>query len=463
MPEDNKGNIDFTVYGFDAQPRGNDCEPSPEKEADTAESVFEDNTEFYDTEISEEETEDVSDAVLEDPEISSYPIIIQKPKGKRKNKILAAAMAACVLLSFGAGFGGNYLANYLNSNSGTSSTGSTKVVYQSVERTDQNGDTAKDLSVADIAAIAADSVVEITTETVTTGSRLGQYVSEGAGSGVVVTTDGYIVTNNHVIEGATKIKVRLRNGTEYDATLVGTDTTTDIAVVKIVATGLQPAVLGTSANLKVGETAVAIGNPLGELGGTVTNGIISALDRQITIDGETMTLLQTNAEINPGNSGGGLFNSSGELIGIVNAKSSGSDVEGLGFAIPIDTAKPVIEALIENGYVKGRIDLGLELVDVSDASTAMMYRVSRTGVYVSAVTNSALDFEAGDYIYSIDGKEITSTSDITTLLSTHKVGDTLSVVIIRSTKQMTVSLKLSEYVPSSTSSSSSDSTNGSTT
>src|SRR5699024_342301 len=149
-----------------------------------------------------------------------------------------------------------------------------------------------------------------------------QYVSSGAGSGVILTQDGYIVTNHHVIEDANSITVRTRSGDEYNASLVGSDEQSDLAVLKIDATGLTPAVLGDSTTLEVGELAIAIGNPLGELGGSVTSGIISALDREMTIDGQTMTLLQTDAAVNPGNSGGGLFNANGDLIGIVNAKSS---------------------------------------------------------------------------------------------------------------------------------------------
>ena len=172
------------------------------------------------------------------------------------------------------------------------------------------------------------------------------------------------------------------------------DAKTDLAVLKIEATGLTPAVFGDSDQLVVGETAVAIGNPLGELGGTVTSGIISALSRDVIIDGQTMTLLQTNAAINPGNSGGGLFNSAGELIGIVNAKSSGTGIEGLGFAIPGNTVKSVVEELMINGYVTGRLDTGIEVVDLTLQSTAFQYGVSRTGIYVLSVTGTD-GFRAG--------------------------------------------------------------------
>lgn len=192
--------------------------------------------------------------------------------------------------------------------------------------------------------------LEITTESVQTGSYFNQYVATGAGSGVIISADGYIVTNDHVISGANSIAVRLHDGTTLDAALVATDAKTDLAVIRVQAQELIPATLGTSADLVVGQPVVAIGNPLGRLGGTVTDGIISAKDRVISIDGEHMTLLQTNAAVNPGNSGGGLFDAQARLVGVVNSKSSGSDVEGLGFAIPIDTARPVIEQLITQGY-----------------------------------------------------------------------------------------------------------------
>ena len=295
----------------------------------------------------------------------------------------------------------------------------------------------KQLTIPEIAAVASSSVVEIYTESVANGGRMGQYITGGAGSGVIVTADGYIITNNHVIEGSRKITVRLNNGKDYEATLIGRDSKTDIAVIKIKAGEVKAATFGNSDNLVVGELAVAIGNPLGELGGTVTEGVISALSRNIDIDGNAMTLLQTSAAVNPGNSGGGLFNNYGELIGVVNAKSSGSDIEGIGFAIPGNLAKYIAESLMKYGYVPGRIDLGLTLVNVLDPMTAMMYRVQSTGVYVSqADTDSQL--RSGDRIISINDKNITSITDINVLLENLKVGDTLSVVISRGGSTMTV-------------------------
>lgn len=211
---------------------------------------------------------------------------------------------------------------------------------------------------------------------------------------------------------------------------------------KINVSGLTPAVLGDSSLLVVGETMIAVGNPLGELGVTVTSGIISTLDRQITIDGETMLLLQTDAAINPGNSGGGLFNLYGELIGIVNAKPSGSDIEGLGFAIPINTAQSIMENIIEYGYVKGRIDTGLTLVDISNAQIAMMYRVNQTGLYISQSTNRELN--SGDKITAVDRVAAADLASYNAVMNSHQVGDMVDITIVRGNQSLTVTITLTE-------------------
>ena len=363
----------------------------------------------------------------------------KKPRRDRRKSAFAAVMAACMVFSLGCGFGGGYLASRLNSTASSSgASGGQPVFYQSVSNNTNKGS----LSVAEVAAKAADSVVEINTETVSSSFYGGQRVSQSAGSGVILSADGYIVTNNHVVAGADSITVRTRDGKSYAANLVGTDPDTDLAVLKIEASGLTPAVLGSSDDLVVGETAVAIGNPLGELGGTVTSGIISALSREVTIDNQTMTLLQTNAAINPGNSGGGLFNSNGELVGVVNAKYAKEGVEGLGFAIPINTAKPVIEQLISQGYVSGRVDTGFTPIDLTDEATAMQYRVSRTGVYVYEVTTNTDGFQSGDLLLSIDGKDIDSMSDYNAALQGRSVGDQLAVVVLRGNRQLSLTLTL---------------------
>ena len=190
-------------------------------------------------------------------------------------------------------------------------------------------------------------------------------VQYGSGSGIILTSDGYIVTCKHVVEGVDTIKVILNNDQEYDAKLVGSDSRSDLAVLKIDASGLTPATLGDSDMLTVGEDVIAIGNPLGELRGTATSGIVSALSREVTVGSVKMSLVQTDAAISPGNSGGGLFNASGSLIGIVNAKASSSNAEGLGFAIPVSSVKTIISSLIDHGYVLGRAYLGVYTQDVT--------------------------------------------------------------------------------------------------
>ncbi len=328
------------------------------------------------------------------------------------------------------------------------------------ETTDpQNGNTSAGtasgaLSIADVAAKTVHSVVEISTESVKTNYYMQQYISEGAGSGVIIRSDGYIVTNNHVIDGAGKITVRLRDGKTYEAKLVGTDEKTDVALLKIEASGLTAASFGDSATLRVGETAIAIGNPLGQLGGTVTAGIISALDRAIKIDGRTMNLMQTDAAINPGNSGGGLFNDRAELIGIVAAKSSGVEIEGLGFAIPVNDVKTVIEQLISYGYVKGRVDLGMSFMDANYLSTGSSYVVFgnwNTGAYVETVTAGSnaekAGFRAGDRIVAIDDTKVSSSEQITQIMEQYQVGDTVTFTVSRNGQAGKLTLQLAEYSP----------------
>ncbi len=290
-----------------------------------------------------------------------------------------------------------------------------------------------------------DSVVEIRTEVITTDFFYGTYTSTGAGSGVIIDKDGYIVTNNHVIEGASTISVRLTDGSQYTATLVGTDEATDIAVIKIdpIDAELTAAPLGCSADLVVGEPVVAIGNPLGTLGGTVTTGIISATARSISVDNYSMVLLQTNAAINPGNSGGGLFNMAGQLIGVVNAKATGNDVEGLGFAIPIDTAYVTVMELVRYGYVRGVIDAGLTLYDVTSSTQQRL----DVGVYIVSSEYSD-ELRNGDRIISVNGVEVMSSKEVENVLSTCTVGDTIDLVVRRNRRNVEVKLTLREYVPS---------------
>ena len=306
-------------------------------------------------------------------------------------------------------------------------------------------DNSKELTIPEIVKKVADTVVEITTEHMVSGGFFSQYISEGAGSGVIISADGYIITNNHVVEDATKITVRMRDGSVYTGTLVGRDSESDIAVVKIEARNLPFAVFGDSDTLVVGELAVVIGNPLGELGGTVTEGIISALNRDISVGTQLMNLLQTSAAVNPGNSGGGLFNNKGEVMGIVNAKSGGTDVEGLGFAIPANAARAAAEDLIQYGYIPGRVDLGFTMVDVADSLTAMMYRVSGTGVYVSGPVGD-IGLRSGDRIISVDGKAVTNSEDVWRIVDEHKIGDSISLLVQRGSQQVTAEIELKQKI-----------------
>lgn len=372
-----------------------------------------------DNRLSENEFQEAPQPSPEKPKRAKR--VVQLTWGK-----LTAIIACCLVLSIGCGIGGAYLIARTNPSS---------VIYQDTSKIVSTG--SQDSStIKSVVEQCANSVVEIQTESVTNGSNpFQQYVSSGAGSGVILTQDGYIVTNHHVIEGANSITVRTRSGDEYNASLVGFDEQSDLAVLKIDATGLTPAVLGDSTTLEVGDLAIAIGNPLGELGGSVTSGIISALDREMTIDGQTMTLLQTDAAVNPGNSGGGLFNANGDLIGIVNAKSSGENVEGIGFAIPISTATDIIDELIANGEVTSRPTLGVSLYNVEDEMTASQLGVDSTGVYiVQIVDGGAADnagLRSGDRIVSVDGSEVSSASDVRAALNKHKIGESISITVER--------------------------------
>ncbi|MBE6639662.1 MAG: trypsin-like serine protease [Ruminococcaceae bacterium] len=339
----------------------------------------------------------------------------------------------------------------------------TAVIYENGNWVNE-GELVSDEAIVNTVAKTSPSVVAITTESVSYNALLGNFVSEGAGSGVICTADGYIITNHHVIQGADNIRVTLENGDTHEAELIGSDAQTDLAVIKINADGLVPAVYANADSLSVGQTVIAIGNPLGTLSNTVTSGVVSALARQINIGGTTMTLLQHNASVSPGNSGGGLFNLNGELVGIVNAKSSGEGVEGVGFAIPVDTFRSVVQALIESGYVTGRPQLGITAYEVlSNQSLYSLPEEIRTcviginafGVYIgndSAVTyaKNSQKLQPGDYIASIDDQLIQEFSDIAASLSDKKTGDTVQMTVYRynqeskKTLQVHVSIILGE-------------------
>ena len=388
----------------------------------------------------------------------------QPPKKKKKfNGKRVARSAVALVLAAAMGFAGGFV--------GAKFGGSGKVVIQQVAPS-STADSASgsdssitaasssgsSLTTEQVADLVSPSVVVITTEQVVYSqwSWYGQnQVESGAGSGVIISSDGYILTCAHVVDGASTITVTIGDK-DYTATLVGEDTTSDIAVIKIDADGLTPATVGNSDSLKVGQSVMAVGNPLGELGGTVTGGMISALNRSVTIQGSssvnTMSLIQMDASVSPGNSGGGLFNMNGELVGIVNAKSSSSDAEGLGFAIPINDAIKVAQELLENGYVTGRPYLGITYLAVTDAQTASQLGVNAYGVYVVEVVKGGpaekAGLQAGDRIVSVDGTEIASKDDLGTLMQKHAAGDTLSITIARDGQMQTVNVTLGEKTAS---------------
>jgi len=403
------------------------------------------------------------------PVYPAQPQQAQPPKPKKKKKFnggCVARSAVALVLAAAMGFAGGFV--------GAKYGGSGKVVIQqaapSAASDSSTGSSGADstitaasssgssLTTEQVADMVSPSVVVITTEQVVYSqwSWYGQsQVESGAGSGVIISSDGYILTCAHVVDGASSITVTI-DDKDYTATLVGEDTTSDVAVIKIDATGLTPATVGDSDNLKVGQSVMAVGNPLGELGGTVTGGMISALNRSVTIQGtsstNTMSLIQMDASVSPGNSGGGLFNMSGELVGIVNAKSSSSDAEGLGFAIPINDAIKVAQELLENGYVTGRPYLGITYLGVEDAQTAAQLGVNAYGVYVVEVVKGGpaerAGLQSGDRIVSIDGTEIASKDDLGTLMQKHTAGDSLAITIARGGQMQTINVTLGEKTAS---------------
>ena len=308
---------------------------------------------------------------------------------------------------------------------------------------------------AQVVEICAPSVVGIDCifeQTISYWGRAQTYDVPGSGSGVILTEDGYIATCAHVVDGAKSVKVTLNDDTSYDATIIGTDTRNDIAIIKIEAQNLTPAALGDSEMLTVGEDVIAIGNPLGELRGTATSGIISAVRRTVTVEGNEMELVQTDAAISPGNSGGGLFNASGKLIGIVNAKVSDSDAEGLGFAIPVNNVLKEINDLLSYGYVTGRAYLGVYTQNVTLRSDYGYFFSSGTACVQIAdvVKDSAADkagLKAGDLILAVDDTEITSNSDLTDVIARYNAGDTATFTIQRDGSRQSVTVTFGEYAP----------------
>lgn len=305
---------------------------------------------------------------------------------------------------------------------------------------------ARNTPVVRVAKAVSPSVVGITNKTVARDWFNNPVETSGVGSGVIFREDGYIVTNNHVIENAREIVVSLHDGSTLQGKVIGSDAATDIAVVKVDKTGLPAAKFGDSDKMVVGEPAIAIGNPLGlEFQGSVTSGVISALNRHLDVS--EIRLIQTDAPINPGNSGGALCNADGEVIGINSAKLAASGVEGMGFSIPINTAQKIIKDILEKGYVS-RPYLG---VVIFDERTALQYGYElniEKGVYVYRVTMGTGAAKAGiqpdDVILDVDGKEVNTVEEVRSIIASHNIGDTVDITLDRNNKKLKVKVVLQE-------------------
>ena len=290
------------------------------------------------------------------------------------------------------------------------------------------------LSLPEVVQKVGNSVVEISTSSVVTDRFFGQYVTSGAGSGVLITQSnvaGYLITNHHVIDGAETVTVRLTNKEEYKAEVVNSTATLDLAILRIekkADESFTTVTIGDSSKLIVGQKIVAIGNPLGSLGGTVTDGIVSALDRNVSIDGISMTLLQHNAAINPGNSGGALFDMAGNLVGIVNAKTSETGIEGLGFAIPVNIAFEYFKGVMNSSSIGATVDYGYNSKHVY-------------GVYVVSVTENS-QFKLNDRIVKINNTEINTLNDYYSTVDELKRGDTVKVTIVRRSIEVELEITL---------------------
>lgn len=385
--------------------------------------------------------------------------IYDEMDGKSHNSLSIVSKTLGIVLFLSIGFaGGSIYSNFKNDDTTTISASQNLLMATATSNNSASSSSYIPSSLADVVSQTADSVVEITQyQTNTSIYSNYNYTSEGTGSGVIISSDGYILTNNHVIDGATKISVRLRNGDEYEASLVGKDSKTDIAIIKIEAENLTVAKIGNSANSLVGDFVLAIGNPLGKLGGTVTYGYISALEREISVEGSVMNLMQFDAAVNPGNSGGGLFNANGELIGIVSAKSTGYDVEGLGFAIPINDVSQVINDILTHGYATNRPFLGVSLKDSTYSTNNGYYsglfgmmggQIQYGATVVSIVEDSAAEkagIEVGDIIVSIDGNVVSTASEAVSEIANYNVDDKIEIGLIRNNRTKTVTVTLEEY------------------
>ena len=393
----------------------------------------------------EDEQSDSQQAPKAEPEM---PKADKKPFWKKPGTMVAGLLVAAML----AGFGGSAIGNAVLGGSSGGTTVNEGKRPTSVINT-ASIDTSKQMTAAEVYAKNVNSTVGITTQ-VTTNYWGYTTQSAASGSGFIYSSDGYILTNFHVIESASSIKVTLYDGTSYDAKLVGYDESNDIAVLKIDAENLTPVTIGDSDNLNVGDSVIAIGNPLGELTFSLTSGAVSALDREVTMSNNvTMNLIQTDCAINSGNSGGALFNLYGEVIGITNAKYSGSSgsgasIDNIGFAIPINSVRSIVDSIIEKGYV-AKPYIGVMVADVSDE--AKNYGTP-AGAAVASVTEGDPADKAGlqtnDIITAVDGKEISGKSDLSSIIADHAAGDKLTLSVYRQGQTLTLTVEIGEQTTS---------------
>ena len=381
---------------------------------------------------------------------------IPELKPARKNRLgmkIAALALSCALLGGAAGAG---ISAAISRDGGSGSSATVNVSGRTASQvTLKTVDGKAVMTDAEVYAANVNSVVSINCSSATT-NYFGQTVeSASSGSGFIITADGYIVTNHHVIDGASSVKVTLYNGKTYDATVIGSDEDYDIAVLKITASGLQTATLGDSDKLNVGDHVLAIGNPLGELTFSMSGGMVSCVNRPINVDGTPFNMIQTDASINPGNSGGPLFNSYGEVVGIVSAKYSSyssQSVEGLGFAIPINDVSAMIQDIMTNGYVTNKPSLD---ITAGTKNQQMAQQTGLTeGVYVYSVTAGGAAAKAGikvgDVITKIDKTAITSLEDLTAAKKSYSAGDTSTFTIYRDGKSTTLQVTWSAAKKTST-------------
>lgn len=373
--------------------------------------------------------------------------VAEEPKKKKHTGVkLVALMLVCGLIGGAIGAGATGIASTA-ANRSTVNTTAIEVSDRETTEVETVAVTgAKQMSFTELYKANIDSVVSINT-TITTNVFNQTVQNASAGSGFIITTDGYIVTNYHVIDSASTVEVTLYNGETYDAKIVGGDEDYDIAVLKIDATNLQAVTFGDSSKLQVGEDIAAIGNPLGELTFSMSEGIVSSVDRAINVDGTPFNMIQVTAAINPGNSGGPLFNTYGEVVGIVSAKYSSyasTSVEGLGFAIPINDVIAMVEDIMENGRVTNRPYFAMLCSTVTANFAAQNGLAVSSGVYVSSTESGGAaekaGLKSGDVIVKVGDKAVASLSDLNAVKKSYKAGDTATLTVNRGGSEIELSI-----------------------